>query len=612
MDAVLHRVSSPTFVGRADELAALDGALGRAAAGVPAFTFIAGESGRRQEPARRRARGPRAPAPARACSSATASSSAGPRSPTRRWSTRCGRSRAGLGRSPEPAARHARRARRAAARARAGRRSPRTPAATRRASSRRCSRCSSGSAARPLSCSCSRTSTGPTPRRATSSPSSCAARARSRCASSSPTAPTSCTAATRCARCWPSWSASPGVERVGAGALQPRRARRAGVGDPRRAGARRSSRTACSSAARATRSTRRSCSPRRRTTRASSCPRRSATCWSTASSGCRPPPRRSCGSPPSSTRCATRCWRSCASCAPAELLAGLREAVAHQVLVTGPRDMYAFRHALVGEAVYSDLLPGERSALHARLAETVERDPRLLGDVPATKVAALLACHWNAAHDVPRALGAPWRPAWPPSTCSRSARRSGTSSARSSCGTACPTPRSARAATAPTCCASRPPPPRTRARSCARSRSCARRSRRSTPPADPLRAAFLLERLGHYLRGAGETEEGFAAYERAMGLRAARRQRAAGPAAGALCARGMMLRGRHAEAAEAAEAAIAMAERIGDDAIHGRALNTLGLSRARARRRRRGRRAAAALARRSRSPPGRPSSTCRR
>src|SRR3954471_16356258 len=45
MDAVLHRVSSPTFVGRADELAALDGALGRAAAGVPAFAFVAGESG---------------------------------------------------------------------------------------------------------------------------------------------------------------------------------------------------------------------------------------------------------------------------------------------------------------------------------------------------------------------------------------------------------------------------------------------------------------------------------------------------------------------------------------------------------------------------------------
>src|SRR4051812_3572178 len=41
MDAVLRRVSSATFVGRADELAILDGALGR----TPSFAFVAGESG---------------------------------------------------------------------------------------------------------------------------------------------------------------------------------------------------------------------------------------------------------------------------------------------------------------------------------------------------------------------------------------------------------------------------------------------------------------------------------------------------------------------------------------------------------------------------------------
>ena len=45
MEVVLRRVSSATFVGRADELAVLDGALDRAAAGVPAFAFVAGESG---------------------------------------------------------------------------------------------------------------------------------------------------------------------------------------------------------------------------------------------------------------------------------------------------------------------------------------------------------------------------------------------------------------------------------------------------------------------------------------------------------------------------------------------------------------------------------------
>ena len=90
----------------------------------------------------------------------------------------------------------------------------------------------------------------------------------------------------------------------------------------------------------------------------------------------------------------------------ADLLQGLREAVAHQVLVAGSGETYAFRHALVGEAVYGDLLPGERSALHARLAATVDARRELMGDMPAAGVAGVLACHWNAAHDVPRALGA--------------------------------------------------------------------------------------------------------------------------------------------------------------------------------------------------------------
>src|SRR5215218_3046158 len=89
-----------------------------------------------------------------------------------------------------------------------------------------------------------------------------------------------------------------------------------------------------------------------------------------------------------------------------DLLDGARQAVAHQILVTHPDGTYAFRHALVGEAVYEDLLPGERTTLHAALAEGLERDPSLLGDVPAATVQAELACHWKGAHDLPRALGA--------------------------------------------------------------------------------------------------------------------------------------------------------------------------------------------------------------
>ncbi|HET8757796.1 MAG TPA: AAA family ATPase, partial [Solirubrobacteraceae bacterium] len=89
-----------------------------------------------------------------------------------------------------------------------------------------------------------------------------------------------------------------------------------------------------------------------------------------------------------------------------DLLDGAREAVAHQILVTHPDGTYAFRHALVGEAIYEDLLPGERTTLHSALAEALERDPSLLGDVPEATVRAELACHWKGAHDLPRALGA--------------------------------------------------------------------------------------------------------------------------------------------------------------------------------------------------------------
>jgi DNA-binding CsgD family transcriptional regulator len=75
----------------------------------------------------------------------------------------------------------------------------------------------------------------------------------------------------------------------------------------------------------------------------------------------------------------------------------VREAVAHQLLAPDGADGYTFRHALLREAVYNDLLPGERTRLHARLAS-------LLSDVPGA--AAELAHHSLASHDVPGAFDA--------------------------------------------------------------------------------------------------------------------------------------------------------------------------------------------------------------
>ncbi len=95
--------------------------------------------------------------------------------------------------------------------------------------------------------------------------------------------------------------------------------------------------------------------------------------------------------------------RQASGLAPPEYEEAVREAVAHQLLVPDGRQGYAFRHALLREAIYADLLPGERTRLHARLAELLS-DERRLAEV--TGSAAELAHHCLASHDIPGALAA--------------------------------------------------------------------------------------------------------------------------------------------------------------------------------------------------------------
>jgi tetratricopeptide (TPR) repeat protein len=88
------------------------------------------------------------------------------------------------------------------------------------------------------------------------------------------------------------------------------------------------------------------------------------------------------------------------------LVDALREVIARQFLVedTEP-ERYGFRHALVREAVYRDLVSGERAQLHADIARAIAADQSLAGSDGAT-AAAELAHHWHAAGDLPRALAA--------------------------------------------------------------------------------------------------------------------------------------------------------------------------------------------------------------
>ena len=79
--------------------------------------------------------------------------------------------------------------------------------------------------------------------------------------------------------------------------------------------------------------------------------------------------------------------------------AALREAVQHYVLVVAPDETYEFRHSLLREAVYADLLPGERTRVHAAFVD-------LLGRAQHPGWRGAQAHHATEANDLPTALQA--------------------------------------------------------------------------------------------------------------------------------------------------------------------------------------------------------------
>jgi predicted ATPase len=84
------------------------------------------------------------------------------------------------------------------------------------------------------------------------------------------------------------------------------------------------------------------------------------------------------------------------------LLAATREAVDRQVLrIEG--DAYGFRHVLLQQAVYAELLPGERVRLHTVVADVLSSDPTVSA---LRQTSAELAHHWYVVGDSPRALTA--------------------------------------------------------------------------------------------------------------------------------------------------------------------------------------------------------------
>src|SRR5215207_7905866 len=82
----------------------------------------------------------------------------------------------------------------------------------------------------------------------------------------------------------------------------------------------------------------------------------------------------------------------------ADIVEALREAVDHGLLVADrATGSYRFRHALIAEAAYATLLPGEREDVHERLARALASDGARAGE---------LAEHWIAARRPEEALTA--------------------------------------------------------------------------------------------------------------------------------------------------------------------------------------------------------------
>ncbi|MGH2803271.1 MAG: ATP-binding protein, partial [Thermoleophilaceae bacterium] len=114
-------------------------------------------------------------------------------------------------------------------------------------------------------------------------------------------------------------------------------------------------------------------------------------------------------------------WLACQTSVDHELLAAvseldetglrdaLREATASHILIADAEGRYAFRHALLREVVYDDLLPGERTRFHAVLARALEE--RIAAGQAGAHVTAQAAHHWMAAGNQTAALAAAVRAA---------------------------------------------------------------------------------------------------------------------------------------------------------------------------------------------------------
>jgi DNA-binding CsgD family transcriptional regulator len=262
------------------------------------------------------------------------------------------------------------------------------------------------------------------------------------------------------------------------------------------------------------------------------------------------------------------------SLAEEDLNDGLREAISAYVLIHDPSSTdYSFRHALLREAVYEDLLPGERGGLHVALAEALAEHPQY-GSSPAA-TAAEIAHHLHEAHELPAAL----RASIEAGLAAEDVRALAEASLHFQ-----------RALEIwDVAAGADPEPPLSRlevTRRAAEAENLAGDAARASalaraalalvdPDRDPVTAALIQERIGRYMWTEGRGEESVAEYRRAVELMASEPPSVEGALVLAAFGQVLMLCNRFAECLPPCEEAVAIARQVDAQSIEAHALNTL-------------------------------------
>jgi DNA-binding CsgD family transcriptional regulator/DNA-binding Lrp family transcriptional regulator len=261
------------------------------------------------------------------------------------------------------------------------------------------------------------------------------------------------------------------------------------------------------------------------------------------------------------------------------LEAAMREAIAAGSVVAtaeGETALYAFRHALLQEAVYDDLLPTERRRHHATYAAVLRERPVPEGAAGAGHLAAL-AHHASASHDLAGALAA-WIAAG-----RASAQAYGFATAARDLERALDlwdvVPENDRPADVDQIQVFHELAlNRMHAGEMSGAVEAARRAvELSDPSADPIRTASLLERLGRTSWVGGEFEGALRHHARAVALLEG--QAPSPTLARALSGYGavLMLRGHFRQSIEVCRQAIEVAGEVGAEAAELNAMNSLGV-----------------------------------